>query len=219
MASPSGETRRPIVPCPHCANHAEHRVLYRHDFKDTFYDTEGKFAGNLEASIYFVQCKSCEESSLLYKCEADENPTSLKDAFFLYPAAKTVASDIPSQIRADYDEARKIRKLSPPAFSVLIGRLLEAVCQDKQAKGKTLQAQIADLGNRNLIPPTIVEIANNLRTIRNYGAHYSETKIYIEDTELLDELLGTILEYIYVAPSKLKSIQKLVAKKGKKKTT
>jgi hypothetical protein len=58
------------------------------------------------------------------------------------------------------------------------------------------------------IPVQLAEMAHQLRLFGNIGAHFGEGDLTSAEAALLDDLCGTVLEYVYVAPGwldKLKS--------------
>jgi hypothetical protein len=61
----------------------------------------------------------------------------------LYPSPKEVPLALPDSIKQEYEAALKERH--PNAHAVLLRRVLELVCRDRQASGSTLNAMLADL--------------------------------------------------------------------------
>lgn len=129
----------------------------------------------------------------------------------LYPSNRKFRY-LPTKVQRSYDAAMKIMPIDPNSFAVLIGRTLEFMCQDRQAKGKILSTMLNDLATRGEIPKLVVDIANSLRLFRNIGAHASDIDISRNDAEIMKDLCGTILEYVYEAPSVLQNLQKRSAR-------
>jgi len=138
-----------------------------------------------------------------------------KKATLLYPAPRALGEAIPKEIRKSYEEARKVEKISPNAFAVLIRRSLELLCKDQKAKGNNLKEQIADLSERGIIPKPLVAMAETLRFIGNIGAHKIEVNIDLEETSAIDDFLVAMLEYVYVAPDKIKKLRDSISMKSK----
>ena len=57
----------------------------------------------------------------------------------------------------------------------MVRRVLEEVCEDKEAKGKDLKARVAALGGAALIPKELIEAADELRILGNDAAHVKAT--------------------------------------------
>jgi hypothetical protein len=163
-----------------------------------------------------TECKTCNGISLFSDWEASGNPGDLQKASLLYPAPRELGEAIPKEIRKSYEEAKKVEKISPNAFAVLLRRSLELLCRDQKAKGKNLKEQIADLSKMGLIPNTIVEMAETLRFIGNIGAHEIEVDIDQGETSAIDDFLVAMLEYVYVAPNKITKLKDSISKKSKK---
>src|SRR5258707_1108182 len=87
------------------------------------------------------------------------------------------------------------------AFAVLLGRVLDLICDDRQAKPGTLHARITELSDRRDSPPNLVDLAHHLRKLRNFGAHADLGSLSAEDAQLLEALCRAMLLYLYTAPS------------------
>ena len=62
------------------------------------------------------------------------------------------------------------------------------------------------------IPKTLAEMAHHLRQLRNIGAHLTEEEIRTEDVPVIIDFVEAILEYLYVAPSKIRAVQERLAR-------
>jgi hypothetical protein len=118
----------------------------------------------------------------------------------VYPTPPEIPDGLPPTVRNAYQEALAVRSASPNAYSVLLGRVLETVCRDRKASGKTLYEQIADLGSKNEIPETIVRVAHGVRKFRNVGAHAGIGSLTAEDVTVIERLARAVLEFVYTAP-------------------
>lgn len=108
--------------------------------------------------------------------------------------------DLPDTIRTDYRSARKVRYVDPSAYAVMIGKMLEKICLDNKAKGKTLLNKLEHMHSQGVIPDHIFGIATSIRKLRNIGAHQSVVELLDKDIPLLDDLAETLLHYLYVIP-------------------
>jgi len=90
--------------------------------------------------------------------------------------------------------------MDPNAYGVLLGRVLDILCEDRRANGDTLYKKLEDLGNKGEIPKPLVEMAHSLRQLRNVGAHASLGELTGKEIPFLDNLCRAILEYVYEAP-------------------
>ena len=107
---------------------------------------------------------------------------------------------LPELIEDEYLAALRVRNVSPNAYGVLLGRLLELVCEDRGAEGGSLRAKLQDLAGRNEIPSRLVKVAMNLRQFRNVGAHATAGALTEAEVPILYRLCRAVLEYVYSAP-------------------
>lgn len=109
-----------------------------------------------------------------------------------------------------------MKKISPTAFAVMVRRALEYMCLDQKAAGKSLHKQLEDLAKRKIIPDTLAEMSDSLRLLGNLGAHASNFKIGREDTAIIDDFFMALLEYVYIAPEKIKSFKEKIISRTKR---
>ena len=98
----------------------------------------------------------------------------------------------------------------------MAGLTLEAICEYEQARGSSLAERLNHLVAEERIPKTLAEMAHHLRPLRNMGAHLTEEEIHPEDVPVIIDFVEAILEYLYVAPAKIRAVQERL---GRLKTT
>lgn len=118
----------------------------------------------------------------------------------VYPIPPQIPEGLPQIVRRAYREALEVRDRSPNAYAVLLGRVLEIVCRDREASGETLYEQIADLGHRKELPETIVQVAHGVRKLRNVGAYAAIGSLSGDDVTVMERLARAVLEFVYTAP-------------------
>jgi hypothetical protein len=165
---------------------------------------------------YFVcACETCKELILR---SAISMPSSIpKDTLFItapiqWPNPNQLHESVPESIRTIYDEAIRIRLLAPNAFAVQIRRALEAMCKDRGAKKGVLQVMLKELASRGEIPPVLAEMTDVLRLLGNIGAHASDESITPSQARAINEFFRAIIEYVYIAPSKLQEFRNSLKK-------
>src|SRR5258708_38361082 len=180
------------------------------------------FDGQTITTWRVIECAFCNQPSLLketidYWFDHGEywaiEPHSAKSVI-LYPEGKTrrPLTNLPEAIEEKYLAALKVRDIEPSACAVLIGRTLEAVCNHEKAAGRTLADKLGNLVKSDRIPPTLAEMAHQLRLIRNLGAHDADDEVTEEDVPIIMDFLEAILEYLYVAPAKVSAVKARLAK-------
>jgi len=165
---------------------------------------------------YFIfQCSTCQGISI-YGDWKEYSSTSLFSEKLLYPEGPNLLPKghkissrvlIPIKILKIYEEIWPLRHIAPNAFSVQIRRSLEIICSDQNAIGKTLYDQLKDLTNRGIFPGYFAEIIDLIRKVGNVGAHAGEEDVDFWDAELLDEFFKSIVEYVYIVPSKIQRLK------------
>jgi len=122
---------------------------------------------------------------------------------------------LPPHIASTLEEAVKAHSAECfRASALMVRRVLEEVCKDKQAKGKDLKARVAALGGATLIPKELIEAADELRILGNDAAHVEAQaydKIGKVEAEVAIDLAKEILKAVYQYSSlvnRLKSLKR-----------
>jgi hypothetical protein len=135
-----------------------------------------------------------------------------------YPKDGRLNISVPQTIREVYFEAARIKELAPNAFAVQVRRALEALCEDRAAKGRTLADKLKDLSARAEIPPVLAEMTDVLRLIGNIGAHGIGESVHPLQANAIDEFFKAVIEYVYVAPAKLRAFKERMESSRKSET-
>lgn len=125
------------------------------------------------------------------------------------------SSNLPARILETLEEAIKAHGAGCfKASALMVRRVLEELCSDKNATGNDLKTRLAALGGNIVIPQELLSAADELRLLGNDAAHV-EAKTYDsigpnEATlaiELAKELLKAVYQYSSLV-SKLKALKK-----------
>lgn len=196
---------RKVAYCPHCSNRAPQRVIHRQKFFEPSWSaSDGTESEPVPWSNFIVVCETCNRI-LIYDNPADgyeENEFTYCN--LLYPDSGRLHGSVPKLISKVYEEASRIKKIAPNAFAVQIRRALEALCEDRGAKRGNLQNRLSKLAEKGDIPPLLSEVSDVLRFLGNIGAHIGEKSIHPLRANVIDEFFRAVVEYVYIAPSKLK---------------
>jgi hypothetical protein len=187
--------------CRHCGNRAPMEIgaelsrVQSHEDERTGYRWE---AGPV---FQLLTCPACYGVTLQsYGWHSEMDPEDA-DLSVLYPSdADSMPSGLPDLIRREFEAAQKVRALSPNAYGVLMGRMLELVCKDRGAEGHGLHQRLTLLAKMGEIPQRLVEVADQVRKFRNLGAHAGDVELTVEEVPILDSLSRAVLEYVYSAP-------------------
>ncbi len=208
-----------VIECAHCGNRTSvtnEKTATVTEQVESAMDPDG-----MEVDYYYslVRCGTCEGISLLLTGEYMDDPGDFTQAKLCYPPVSRIPSGLPKMVAKEFSEALKIERASPAAYAVMIGRALESLCKDQQAKGRTLEDQLEDLSTREIIPKKLCEIGQTLRFLRNKGAHAGDYEIDRNEARAMGDFFSTMLEYVYVAPAKLERLKKSIEKKKSLKAT
>lgn len=199
--------------CRHCGNKSSHTEICFHSIDEvieTAYDMNFE-KHNITVSEYYIlfECQTCHGVSLkeVFSEELDfDQEIPYERINYLYPTAKTFDKEIPEGLFSIITEAQKVKSLSPLAYVILVRKVLEEICKDKGIKGKNLKESLNRLVHDLELPEVFKNATDKLRIFGNLGAHASEITIGKDEILLIEEFLFSLVEYIYILPSKLKKL-------------
>lgn len=194
-----------FLQCNHCGNRAlieivaDYYLSLKTTSDDPYYE---EYYPQPEKGYYYklLLCLACKEVTLWKYFDADYIDVDEIRIETLYPSAALKLSGLPPQIQQAYEIALKVRIIDANAYAVLIGRILEMICEDRKSTGKNLYDKLNDLATKGEIPTKLVGVADSLRQLRNFGAHASLGELTRDEIPILDDLCRAILEYVYNAP-------------------
>lgn len=213
------ETSKNMGHCNHCGNNTVHitRMIYNyqndHERNTPPYEVEDlkdKWGQTYTLQWLIQECVTCMglflKEQLMFR-DQDEYPYNWDEYKILYPVTKTSSDNLPSPVMKAYEAALKVKPIHPGAFAVMAGKVLEAACNHEKAQGRNLAQKLDFLSKSGRIPITLVEMAKQVRLLRNLAAHDDEDEVTEEDIPIILEFLEAILEYLYVAPAKIEAVQ------------
>lgn len=189
------------VTCGHCANVSRMEVVG--DVKDIVKKSDPFSGEPLDYGVVYLValCPSCNKANVLsYFWDVAMESNDEIEYEVLYPKDTKYPLGLPPKILNAYKAAEKVKNIDGSSYALLMRRLLEMVCIDRKAKGKTLHKMLEDLAGRHEIPEKLVAVANGLRGFGNIGAHPVEGELGAGEAPIVNSLTNAILEYIYSAP-------------------
>ncbi|MCH8081987.1 MAG: DUF4145 domain-containing protein [Proteobacteria bacterium] len=228
--------------CPHC-NSLQTVVGERYSSDKTqIYNsrsTHGKVIGGFTSIVCAnPKCKKLTLSCTLYSIKTNTVNTlgKILKTWKLIPesSAKPQPNYILKAVVEDYEEACKIRDLSPKASATLARRCLQGMIRDFCGiSKKTLFGEIKELtrllddGNEPRgVTPESIEAIDAVRKVGNIGAHMEEDVNVIipidpGEAQILIDLIETLFEDWYIAREQRKNrftkVKALGDKKDQKK--
>lgn len=221
-----------LSPCSSCDRETWHDIMFKH------VDSEHEYRIDME--YYVVRCKGCRTVSFrkaVYDYEAAypiaEDEWKVPEEIDVYPRVlighKELADlwDVPNPVRAVYLQSlRAIRDEANILAGIGLRATIEAICNERNIIGRTLDKRIDSLMKTGLISQKDAERLHAIRFLGNDAAHevrHSSSKsilialriiehllvnIYILDSEV-DARLDTIIkkpeDFLKVLDEKLKS--------------
>lgn len=207
--------------CPYCASVGYMRVVGSgKDVKDVLVGGRNPFTVEAGTVYRLLACVNCEKVTLESSSWHEQMDHSSEcDWETVHPSKRQPILGLPEAIEKEFNEAEAVRTASPNAYALLTRRVLEAVCEDRQADGKTLHAGLVDLAQRGEIPEKLAEVAQSLRQLGNVGAHYKAGSLTVEDLPSLEALCRAVLEYVYAAPRLVTQAESLIEEVRKRSTS
>ena len=206
-----------LIKCGHCQNLANCKVRASYEYED---DDEYDSRYIYTFKWHILQCPACSRPLFLETVKtsaifADEEPFLKEKVLFPLERNLGYLGAVPDDVRRSYEAALKVQNIEPNAFAVLVGRTLEIICRQEKASGKRLMDKLDFLANSGRIPQVLAQMSQNLRLLRNLGAHIDEDgdEVDKKDIPFIIEFVDAILEYLYIAPIKISRIEKRIKRK------
>ena len=211
------EEIRRVQFCPHCGNTAPQKLVHVQHHLERGWSLSDGSEDEHPWSTFVAVCETCHHV-LLYDNTGDQwEPKEFHHADLVFPKSGYLHSSVPSSIAKVYEEAYRIKSVAPNAYAVQVRRALEAICEDRVATKGSLQARLKDLSDRGEMPPVLSEVSDVLRLLGNIGAHGIGESVHPLQVFALDEFFRAIVEYVYIAPSRLKEFKDRMSQFQKKK--
>jgi hypothetical protein len=117
--------------------------------------------------------------------------------------------DVPAHIADAATEAFECHSDGHYRAAILLARsVIEATAKDKAIASGNLQSKIQEMERQNLIRPNIEAMAHGIRGYGNEMAHGDfVAPLSAEESSLVIELMGEILNEVYQAPARLTRVQ------------
>ncbi|HZR17350.1 MAG TPA: DUF4145 domain-containing protein [Verrucomicrobiae bacterium] len=199
--------------CGHCGNYSTMKIVAEfrdvtHPHPDDEYPfSEGKVYRLLQCPAH--GCKNVELESYSYSDAVDFGERPDFDYETLFPVAPQIPPGLPRKVQDEYEAALKEKRRSPNAYGVLLGRVLERVCDDKGATGKMLGQKLDSLSEVKDFP---LHLAFPLNEFRVIAAHAALGKLTAKEVPIIENLIRAILESLYSAPYLVRQAQKAIKK-------
>ena len=196
--------------CRHCSNQTRQRVVANYSQVESYEDPRSGVFWDAGPIWKLIMCPACSSVSLLRiyfhdGFEPDEWKMSV-----MFPTMDEAPAGLPTEVGKAYQAAQHVRNVDSNAFAVLLGRVLDIVCIYKGAKGDSLYRRLNSLAESGEIPDKLAEMADQLRQLRNIGAHADLGELTPAEVPVLDALCNVVLEYVYTAPQLIEQVKQKI---------
>lgn len=130
---------------------------------------------------------------LISKCSHCRFPTIWFEEQIIFPLASTAEppnTDLPEDIKADYEEARTISNLSPRGAAALLRLAIQKLCKHLGQPGNNINDDIKALVAAGL-PSRIQEALDSVRVIGNEAVHPGELDLR-DDRQTINKLFRLV---------------------------
>ena len=201
--------------CYHCGNKGlmpiEH--MHSHDYGGPEFDSVGNCVGReLEEQFkwYLLSCPVCHKVTLreeyTNECFRDYDTTIET----LYPKTTIDYTGVPENIKTAFESALKVKNIDLAICSLALRRVLEAICKEKGANGKTLELMISDMINRGILPQMFDDACWIVRQLGNSAAHVDSAKFTVYQVDQTIDFMQNIISYLYSLPVKMQKMRSTV---------
>lgn len=195
--------------CPYCNNSAPMKELSATVIKKVNQEIHDAYLDDLTITQYWqiLECPACRKNTLREGYFNDHFSDEGIIYKIIFPLSNNKNFNLPNAIRAAYNAAQKVKYIDSNAFAVLLGRLLDTICEDKKARGKTLFDRINDLATKSIIPDQVAKLAFGLKDFRNIGAHANLGSLSQAEIPIIEEITEIILDYVYNTPMLIENVK------------
>ncbi len=173
--------------CPHCNAYADQR------WHGSLIHTAGNYA-TLNGFMIAI-CMHCKKPSYWFNEQ------------MIYPSKVTAPlpnSDLPDNIKTDFEEARQIANLSPKGAAALLRLVIQKLCVHLGEPGKDINKDIGSLVKKGL-SPKIQKALDIVRVIGNESVHPGQIDLNDDPatTTKLFELINIIADTMITQPKEI----------------
>lgn len=156
--------------CPHC------HAYSKQDWGNVLWLTSGVNRGAIHGAG-IATCDHCNKFSVWI---------DMKMVFPLTCSSPFPNSDLPDDIKEDYEEARNIQSLSPRGAAALLRLCVQKLCIHLGEEGKNINKDIASLVSKGL-PIKVQQALDLVRVVGNNAVHPGKIDLN-DDAEISNSL-------------------------------
>lgn len=143
-------------------------------------------------------------------CNHCHNPVLVRnrgEIVYPNPLPEPTDPDVPEEIRADLDEAKRCFQAAAwRATAVMARRAIQSAAIRMSASGERLVEQIAELAKEGKITAALKECADAIRWVGNDAAHPGGEPVTRDDAEAVLGLAEELLRVLFVTPERARKL-------------
>ncbi len=152
------------------------------------------------------------------RCERCKSPAIWKKSQMIYPntgVAEPANSDLPDDIKDDYEEARVIAAQSPRGAAALLRLSIQKLCAHLGQPGKNINDDIKALVAKGL-PSQVQQALDTVRVIGNNAVHPGSIDLTddVDTVNSLFKLVNFIAEKMITDPKEIEAIYNSLPQKN-----
>lgn len=187
-----------IYYCEHCEKHVNFHPLQMHVLPD-----EGP-----PEEYTFAKCDACNRPAVFFREDMGDGFESDSYYRMFPPHERHLGFLLPKVVLTSYEEAVRCEGAkSWIACVTMVGRTLEAVIKDYDPKLKTMFVGLQAMHKAGALSQEIFDWSNELRVVRNFGAHATDEPISQQDAKEALDFLQAILELFYYMRPKFQQMK------------
>ncbi|MEG1725861.1 MAG: DUF4145 domain-containing protein [Anaerovoracaceae bacterium] len=185
-----------VLSCRYCGNTTLMKQV--REYKSEW-DEENGYYGYFH--YFMMNCPVCNRVTLFQKYWSVANEDEEE---ILYPTTSVNYTGVPPLIKNAFDAAVQTKGIDQAICALSLRRVLEMICKEKAAKGKTLFDQIDNLISEKILPEMMKDVLDVIRIFGNEAAHGDEVFFSLYDVEQLIDYVATVINYLYSLPARVK---------------
>lgn len=202
-----------VEECMFCGNKTKLDILGVYD--DDVYienyneETDESFDEWVQATTWMMlKCHVCDSISLGTEF-VDKNLGSNDLTYFsmVYPEQSFKSYQLPKNVYNAYMAAIKAQHIDGAICLLSLRRTLEIICKEQGETAGNLVSKVKRLADKGVLPEVLREASDLVRDLGNAAAHGDNVKFTSLEIERMIEFTGSIIEYIYILPMKIKKLK------------
>jgi hypothetical protein len=158
---------------------------------------------------YVFECPVCNKPVIVseYNLDVADIPPETKTE---YPIIAVPPEGVPKDIYSAFESAVRTKGIDSSICLLSLRRVLEMICKEKGATGKFLENKVADLVEKNILPPMIGDACWIIRQMGNDAAHADKIDVYTYEVEQIIGYVATIIDYLYSMPYRVSKMKERI---------